>query len=278
MDIRNIDLRQAFPALPVPQSEVSFTAYLRKNDEFLGEGHRFPAVIVCPGGGYARCSVREAEPVALRFVSEGYNCFVLNYPVAPDRYPSSLLYLSAAVAWVRRNADELNVDPERVAVCGFSAAGHLCATLSAFWQEEFIARQLGLAPEENRPDASILCYPVITFGEFAHAGSRNNLLGEEPDPTLVEKLSIENSVTPLFPPTFLWNTYTDGVVPAENSLLLAASLRRAGVSVEFHMYHQGPHGLSMCDHTTATNENSVNPHCASWFPLCCEWLSRVFAK
>ena len=104
-----------------------------------------------------------------------------------------------------------------------------------------------------------------------------HLLGEEPDPTLVEKLSIENSVTPLFPPTFLWNTYTDGVVPAENSLLLAASLRKAGVSVEFHMYHQGPHGLSMCDHTTATNENSVNPHCASWFPLCCEWLTGIWS-
>ena len=140
-----------------------------------------------------------------------------------------------------------------------------------------IAKQLGLAPEENRPNASILCYPVITFGEFAHAGSRKNLLGEEPDPALVEKLSIENSVTSLFPPTFLWNTYTDGTVPAENSLLLAASLRKAGVSVEFHMYHQGPHGLAMCDHTTATTPTTLNSHCASWFPLCCEWLTGIWS-
>ena len=278
MEIRTIDLRQTFPGLPEVQSKISFTAYLREKAKFLDDDFRFPAVIICPGGGYIGCSPREGEPVALRFVSEGCHAFVLNYPVAPDRYPASLLYISAAVAWVRRNAEALNVDPEQVVVCGFSAAGHLCASLCALWQEDFIHQQLGLTPEENRPDASILCYPVITFGPFAHVGSRKNLLGEDPDPALVEKLSLENSVSSNFPPTFLWNTYTDGIVPAENSLLLAASLRQAGVSVEFHMFHEGPHGLSMCDHTTATSADTINPHCASWFPLCCQWLKRVLTK
>ncbi len=276
MKLETIDLREQFPGLPQVQTETSFLAYLREK-AFLNKDARFPAVIVCPGGGYASCSAREAEPVALRFVSEGYYAFVLNYPVGPDRYPAALLYLSAAVAWVRRNADQLSIDPERIVICGFSAAGHLCANLCSQWPEEFIQQALGTTAEEIRPNAAILSYPVITTGEFCHQGSVNNLLGKEPDPKLMETLSFEKSAGPQFPPTFLWNTYTDGIVPAENSLMLASRLRQCGVSVEFHMFHKGPHGLSMCDDTTATGPASNNPHCAHWFTLCCEWLTDIWS-
>lgn len=278
MDIRAINLREAFPALPETVSKVSFTGYLQENSAIFGGGARFPAVIVCPGGGYVDRSPREGEPIALRFVSEGFRAFVLNYPVDPDRYPKALLYLSAAVAWVRRNADELGVCPDRIAVCGFSAAGHLCASLGALWNEEFIARQLSLSEGENRPDAAILAYPVITSGPFIHEGSFKHLLGENPDPELLEKLSIEKSAGPQFPPTFLWTTYTDANVPAENSLLLANQLRQCGVSVEFHMFHKGPHGLALCDHTTSKSPAMIDPHCARWFPLCTEWLREVWAE
>lgn len=237
-----------------------------------------PAIIICPGGGYANCSPREGEPVALRFATEGFRTFVLNYPVAPDRYPSALLYLSAAVAWVRRNAQELCVLPGQIAVCGFSAAGHLCASLGALWSESFIAQQLSLTTGENRPNAAILAYPVITSGPFCHPGSFQRLLGEDPDPALLEKLSIETSAGADFPPTFLWTTYTDATVPAENSLLLANRLRQCGVSVEFHMFHKGPHGLALSDHTTGTSPALINPHCARWFPLCIEWLREIWAE
>lgn len=278
MTLQTIDLRQDFPGLPQVQSPTSLLAYVRNQETFLGEDHRFPAMIICPGGGYSYCSPREAEPVALRFLSAGYQSFVLTYPVAPDRYPSALLYLSAAVAWVRRNADALHVDPQRVCVCGFSAAGHLCTSLCSLWQEEFIAQQLGLAPEENRPSAAVLCYPVVTSGEFAHRNSIKNLLGDQPDPALLEKVSLEKTAGPLFPPTFLWTTYTDQSVPAENSLMLAARLRQCGVNVEFHMFHRGPHGLSLCDTTTAAAPAHIDPHSAHWFELCLEWLDRTLEQ
>lgn len=278
MNIRSVDLRAAFPTLPETVSSVTFTAYLQDNQNIFGNGSPLPAVIICPGGGYANCSPREGEPIALRFAAEGFRSFVLDYPVSPDRYPSALLYLSAAVAWVRRNAEELCVIPNQIAVCGFSAAGHLCASLGALWNEDFIARQLALTTEENRPNAAILAYPVITSGPFAHRGSFDRLLGEHPDPDLLEKLSIEKSAGPHFPPTFLWTTYTDQIVPAENSLLLAARLRQCGVSVEFHMFHKGPHGLAMCDRTTGTASTLINPHCAHWFGLCTEWLQEIWAE
>lgn len=278
MNIRTIDLREAFSSLPETVSEVSFTGYLRNSRAIFGESSRLPAIIICPGGGYAQCSLREGEPVALRFVSEGFQAFVLHYPVAPDRYPKSLLYLSAAVAWVRRNAEDLGVLPDRIAVCGFSAAGHLCASLGTFWNEDFIAQQLSFTRGENRPDAVILGYPVITSGPFAHAASIKNLLGENPAPDLLEKVSLEKSAGADFPPTFLWGTYTDGLVPAENSFLLANRLRECGVSLEFHMFHKGGHGLSLCDSTTATSPAQVNPHCGRWFGLCVEWLREVWGE
>ena len=276
MDVYQVDLREPFPTLPEVVSGVSFIAYLQDHKKIFGADSRRPAVIICPGGGYSFCATRAREPLALRFAAEGYQAFTLEYPVAPDRYPSALLYLSAAVAWIRRNADELGVYPDRIAVCGFSAAGHLCASLGTFWGEDFIADQLSLIKGENRPDAAILCYPVITSGPFAHAGSFKNLLGEDPDPELLETLSIEKTAGAQFPPTFLWTTYTDGAVPAENSLLLANRLRECGVSLEFHIFHRGPHGLGLCDKTTATLPEHINPHCARWFGLCTEWLSEIW--
>ena len=278
MDLRLIDLRQAFPALPETVSKVSFTGYLQDNRSIYGSAPPLPAVIICPGGGYAFCDPLEGEPVALRLAGEGFQAFVLDYPVAPDRYPSALLYLSAAVAWVRRNAEELRIRPDQIAVCGFSAAGHLCASLGALWEESFLSRQLSLTTGENRPDAAILAYPVITSGPFAHKGSFKNLLGNDADPALLEKLSIEKSAGASFPPTFLWTTCTDSAVPAENSLLLVNRLRECGVNVEFHMFHKGPHGMSLCDHTTATSPTLVNPHCARWFPMCTEWLREIWTN
>ena len=281
MNILSIDLQAQFPTLPEVRSSVSFTGYIRDKAAFLGEDFRFPAVIICPGGGYVNCSPREGEPVALRFSSQGYQSFVLNYPVAPDRYPTAMLYLAAAMVYLRRHADQLNIDPAQVSVCGFSAAGHLCACLCAKWNEPFIAQQLSASPEEIRPDASILAYPVITSGPFAHIGSFKNLLGEDASPEQLEALSLEKADLSAFPPTFLWTTYTDGAVPAENSLLLACRLRECGINVEFHMFHAGPHGLALSDDTTASHPPVAPclalPHCARWFDLCAEWLEEIRA-
>ena len=121
-----------------------------------------PAVIVCAGGGYARRSDREAEPVILQFLSMGYHGFLLDYSVAPNRFPTSVRELALAVSMVREHAEEWHVDPEKIFVCGFSAAGHLCCSLGEFWNQEFVYGAIGKTPEAIRPSGLILCYPVIT--------------------------------------------------------------------------------------------------------------------
>ena len=231
------------------------------------EAHRRPAMVSCPGGAYGGTSDREAEPVALKFLEKGFQCFVLRYPGAPVRFPAALLQLATAVAMVRSRADEWHVNPDKIAVCGFSAGGHLAASLGMFWNREFVNTPLGLTPGEAKPNGMILCYPVITSGEFAHQGSFINLLGDqyEADLTLV---SLEKQVSADTPPTFLWHTWDDPDVPVENSLLLAAALRKNGVSTELHILPSGPHGLSL-----ATAESGiVQEACSGWPDWAARWL------
>ena len=224
-------------------------------------------VLVLPGGGYHLLAPREGEPVARAFAQVGFGAAVLEYSIAPDRYPQSLVEAAAAVSFLRRQG------AERVAVCGFSAGGHLAGALSNLWQGEAI-RTLGLAPEEARPDAAILCYPVITARPpHIHPGSFAQLLGE--GVPIPPELSLEDAVRPDTPPTFLWTTLTDDTVPAENTRLYANALRRAGVSFELHLYPQGPHAMALADARTPGWPEQQDPHVASWFPLCTEWLKGL---
>ena len=204
-----------------------------------------PAVIVCPGGGYAYVADGEAEPIAMALCGRGFHACVLRYPCAPARFPAALCALAEAVAWVRAGAAENHVDPRQISVCGFSAGGHLAGSLGVFWNAPFLAAETGLVPQDMRPDKMVLCYPVITGGEFAHKGSFDNLLGADADAARRAEVSLEQHVTANTPPAFLWHTWTDQSVPAENSLLLAQALKKAGVSLEMHIYPSGRHGLSL---------------------------------
>lgn len=254
-----------------------------------------PMVLVVPGGGYGMCSDREKEPVALRFLAMGYHACTLEYSVAPSRFPVALQELALAVATVRQRAGEWMVDPDRIFVCGFSAGGHLAGCLGTLWQQPFVwetlpgtvqgeeavrdqgqSREAGQADSRAalvRPDGLILCYPVITSGEFRHKGSFANLLGREPDREHMELLSLEKQVTLSVPPVFLWHTVDDRTVPVENSLLLAQALRQAGVGFEMHLYPRGAHGLSLATEETAgSRPDSVEPGCQNWISLVQSWL------
>jgi acetyl esterase/lipase len=221
------------------------------------------AVIIFPGGAYEFTSDREAEPVALKFAAAGFHAFVLRYSVAPLRHPLPLKDAEKALSIVRSRSEEWNLDPEKVAVCGFSAGGHLAATLGIHGA--------------SRPDALILAYPVITGGPFAHQDSFKNLLGSEVHGPEREFLSLENHVDVRMPPTFLWHTCDDTLVPVENSLLLANALRRAGVSLEFHVFCHGRHGISLAiPETDFEDGGGVDPHVARWMDLCTEWLADLF--
>lgn len=147
-----------------------------------------PAVVVCPGGGYAFCSDREAEPVVMQFLSMGYHCFCLYYSVAPENhFPVSIWEAAKAVATVREHSEEWLVDPEQIYICGFSAGGHLACSLGMFWNRKFVWEPLGLAAKQVRPDGMILGYPVISSGPFAHRGSFECLLRTEGQKITVEE-------------------------------------------------------------------------------------------
>lgn len=250
-------------------------------DTYVLDGERSrSAVLVCPGGGYGMTSSREAEAIALQFNAVGYHAFVLYYSVAPNRHPQPLRDVSRAMCMIRDHAAEWNVDAERIAVCGFSAGGHLAASLGVHWgRTEWLDGAPGVEVGANRPNALILSYPVITSGEFAHQGSFNNLLGDQPDPALLAAMSLETQVTAAAtPPTFVWHTVEDQAVPVENALLFAGALRSCGVPFELHIYPDGPHGLSLA---TAETDNGVigsYPHVAGWMKQCIAWLDGVLAK
>lgn len=215
------------PALPEGATEISLTSYARENIGALADGARW-GVLILPGGGYRLTGSSEAEPVALDFLHGGVQAFVLRYSVEPDRWPQAFLETAAALAFIRRNAEQYGIRPDRIAVCGFSAGGHLAGCLANLWADPIIGEKLGLTAEEVRPDAAILSYPVISAGEWAHRDSFFRLTGQKALSPELEKLSLEKSVTTGNPPTFLWATDTDRTVPPENTLLYACALRRRG--------------------------------------------------
>ena len=220
-------------------------------------------IIICPGGGYTHLSMREAEPVALRFAGMGFVTFVVWYHVAPAVFPTQVQDVACAVAHVRSHAAEYHADSDALAVMGFSAGAHVACTLGVMWQDESLWQPLGLTPEQVRPNAMVLGYPVITGGTFVHRGSFVNLTGSE-DLDVHARYSLEEHVTDATPPTFLWHTWEDTSVPVENTLLFASALHRCGVQGEAHIYPHGCHGAGLCDETTDLDGRHLVPEAVNW--------------
>lgn len=239
-----------------------------------------PLVLICPGGAYAYTSPREAEAFAMQFLAMGCHAAVLKYSCAPAVYPTALTELATSIALIRRNALEWHVD--NVIVLGCSAGGHLAASMGVFWEENFLAEAVGIKGSDHsllRPDGMILCYPVITSGEFAHRGSMDNLLGPErcKDEEWLDKMSLEKHVSSKTPQAFIWHTFTDGAVPVENSLMFVSALRKAGVNTEFHMYPVGGHGLGLANHLTQNLAGTaIQKECTTWISLAKTWIENHF--
>jgi acetyl esterase/lipase len=214
------------------------------------------AVIVCPGGGYARLAVaREGSELVRRLNALGVSAFVLKYRLVEYGHPAPLRDVLRAVRIVRSQARELGVRPDRIGVLGSSAGGHLAACAGTLFDAPEGRTGAALDAVSARPDFLALLYPVITMTEpFAHAGSRKNLIGDAPPPELVARLSVETQVTGTTPPTFIVHTAEDASVPLENSLLFFQALRRAGVAAEMHLYEKGPHGFGTTSGLGPTSE------------------------
>ena len=247
----------------------TFTAYLPDATNATGA-----AMVICPGGGYAHLAPHEGHDYALWLSQHGVTCFVLKYRLGSSgyRHPAMLNDAARAVRWVRAHAVEFNVDIARVGIMGSSAGGHLAATLLTHFDSGDTNSTDAVERQSSRPDVGILCYAVITLGEFAHKGSRENLLGKNPDEALVKNLSNELQVTTNTPPCFVWTTFEDKTVPMENSLLFASALQKNHVPFDLHVYQKGGHGMGLKD-----KPPFANPH--PWANDCLFWLKQHnFAK
>lgn len=234
------------------------------------------AVVVCPGGGYAMLAMdHEGVQVARWLNSLGITACVLKYRLGPRyHHPAMLQDAGRAIRTVRANAEKWKLDPHRIAILGFSAGGHLASTAGTHFDAGKPDADDPIERVSSRPDRMILVYPVIALATpYGHTGSLKNLLGDNPSSELVESLSNERQVTKDTPPTFLAHTNADTGVKAENALLFALALRKAGVPVELHLFERGPHGLGLGD--GAPNFRvPAEPSFKAWPKLCETWLKN----
>lgn len=291
------------------RKDVTLTTYIIQDSPELLDGKVRPAVIICPGGGYFGCSDREAEPVALKFASMGYHVFVLKYStygegknILPDLkeaipvnenslYPKAMREIGKTMLIIKENAAEWLVDTKRIAICGFSAGAHNAAMYATHWHEGVINEYFNENTELFRPAAIILGYTlsdyvylkkvIKNYKKEEHdyfTGSIIAYLGEpSPDENVLKKVSPARNVTKNTPPTFLWATSEDSLVPVQHSLRMAYALAEKKIPFELHIFEKGPHGLALSTQASAGTKNHICPDAAKWSDLAACWLEKRFA-
>ena len=247
-----------------PQDKPKLTLYRVPPDRASGA-----AIVVCPGGSYRTlASDHEGKQVAEWLNSLGVSAFVLQYRVGPRyRHPAPLTDAQRALRLVRARGAEWDVDPARVGIMGFSAGGHLVSTTGTHFDDGNPQAADPVERVGSRPDLMILAYPVVSLSApFTHAGSRQSLLGDTPDPKLLDELSAERHVTARTPPAFLFHTSDDPGVAVENSVALYQALHAAQVPAELHVFPKGPHGVGLAPQ---------DPVLSQWPTLCAAWLRAM---
>ena len=247
---------------------AKLVTYIR-SQAHLKSPEPWPLVLVIPGGGYLEVVQREAEPIALAFNAKGFHTAVLHYSTAPETFPTALAQEAMAISFIKEHAKEWNVDPEKIFVTGYSAGGHLAASIGVFWNKPFLHELTGKTANEIKPAGLVLAYPVISSGEFAHKGSIQRLTGNSEDKELLELVSLEKQVSEDTPPTFIWSTVTDNVVPIENTLLFVNALQKCKVNYEVHIYPHGPHGLALVTPDTIEVGDAVE------LSDICDWVDHA---
>ena len=290
------------------RTDVTLTTYIIDDSLELLSGKAHPAILICPGGGYFNCSDREAEPIALKFAAMGYHAFVLRYstycgdgafpdlskslPVKESSlYPNAMREIGKAFLLIHEHAGEWMVDVDRIAVCGFSAGGHNAAMYATHWQEEVITGYFKEDAAKFRPAAAILGYPLTDYvfkekieatrpkmDQIFFRGSDVAFLGtEQPSKELLEEVSPALHVTKHMPPTYLWATASDELVPVQHSIRMAHALADANIPFELHIFEEGPHGLSLANQASAGAKTQISQDAAKWADLAGIWLEKRFA-
>lgn len=214
---------------------------------YIAEGAK-AAVVICPGGAYMMKAYHEGEPIAQWLNSIGVSAFVLNYRVAPYKFPAMQLDARRAVQYVRYHAADYGIDKSKIGILGFSAGGHLAASTGTIFDDYGYSTDDEVGRESFRPDFMILCYPVITMDdEYTNMGTKISLLGENAPKELSDKLSCEKRVTKEAAPAFIWHTAYDNGVHVYNSMRMAEAMRENGVEFALSIFRDGPHGLGLAE-------------------------------
>ena len=274
MITERIDLYQYFGLQRKDGASGYLNTYIHARSKEYNEFRIRPAMVICPGGGYGFRSDRENEPIALKFMVEGFNSFTLEYSIEPFGYPTQLVECAMAVAYIKENAEKLSVDKDHVSVVGFSAGGHLAGSLATLFKDKFVVEYLKDKAELARPDAVILSYPVITTKKETHGGTARVVSNGKQD--IRDYMSLEDRVTKDSVPAFIWATVDDGCVPCENSLMMASAYKKNGVPFELHIFESGVHGLSLCTRETARTDDDelINAPVEKWFKMSITWLKN----
>ncbi|MEG1427758.1 MAG: alpha/beta hydrolase [Oscillospiraceae bacterium] len=259
---------------PLEHTDGKVVGYLHdKIAEMSGHRKKYPTVVLCPGGAYCFVSQRESDSAALEYLAAGYQVFILHYSVgAAAKGFISLMELSATVMKIRDNEENWNCDGEKIAVCGFSAGGHLAASLGVLWNHPELTKRFDTKSGRNRPAGVVLGYPVITAGEFAHEESIATVSGSEKGTPEYEFFSLENRVTAECAPMFIWHTGEDECVPVENTIAMISALRKNKIPFECHIFPDGDHGMSVCTEEVGADD----PYNRQWVQLSKNWLSKLF--
>jgi len=300
MHIETIQLWEEFP-------QVTLTAYIPYEISREGQPEPKPALLVLPGGGYLYTSDREAEPVALRFASLGYRTFVLHYntyygasPVTEEmksnpnphvKFPQPLYDAAKAISEIRKRASEWNVNTDHIAVAGFSAGGHLAASIGVHWNRADVVEKIGVPADQLKPNALLLGYALIDNLLALHLMSEEDkqkfsdlytminkaMFGDhEATEEELKQLTPTHYVGAHTPPTFLWHTSEDDLVLSAHSFTFALELSKHRIPHELHVFEKGGHGLSLADETTASHPIQINAAAAEWVPLAHKWLKLHF--
>ena len=275
MEVNKIHLKDYFSFLGENGCDPTLTTYIQYNmTEMKQETRKRPTLLICPGGGYCMCSQRESEPIALAFAPFGMNAFILNYSVAPNKFPTQIREVAAAMELLYQKQDEWHVDTEKISIIGFSAGGHLAAHYSTSFDIPEVREKF---PESKSVNGSILSYPVITAEEgLCHQGSFKNLTGEYPlSEENYKRFSLENCVSEKTPPAFIWHTAADNCVPVESALRYAAAMSKYKRPYELHIYPYGGHGGSTFDLQTLNEVNDIAKYNSRWLQEAGVWLKLM---
>ncbi|MET3557440.1 acetyl esterase/lipase [Streptococcus rupicaprae] len=290
------------------RTNVDLTTYVLSDSPELLDGKKRPAVLICPGGAYLNCSDREGEAVALRFASMGYHAFVLRYHVlleaddafeevfsgqvkgrADTVFPAAIHDIAQAFTLIHDHAEEWLVDTDKIALCGFSAGGNNVTNYSVHWNKPIVTDYFDV--NKIKPAAIIAGYPITDyFAHEAHVKRQDqmaqrlfrvanlSLFGTEtPSEEQLLQASAARLVDEATPPTFIWATAGDKLVPVSQSTRLGTALAEAGIPFELHIFEEGPHGLALATQATAAALTEVNADARQWVDLAESWLQKRFA-